>query len=125
MVRPSKTWNSSSLTPEELNGYKDLRIHVDDFILKLHQLYFKSVVFYDVELFFQFVEASLLGSIESVNLIFCQPGDLTQMIFERNLAHRLSLFIFYWGAKQPPKKSEINFREPMRAVVITRPRTKA
>ncbi|XP_073823427.1 ionotropic receptor 40a isoform X2 [Musca autumnalis] len=103
----------------------DLRVHVDDFVLKLHQLYFKSVIFYDEELFFRFVESSLTGSIESVNLIFCQPGELPQMILERRLAHRLSLFIFYWGAKHPPKRSEIDFREPMRAVVITRPRKKA
>ncbi|XP_061387929.1 ionotropic receptor 40a [Musca vetustissima] len=103
----------------------DLRVHVDEFILRLHQLYFKSVIFYDTELFFGFVEASLAGSIESVNLIFRQPAELTPMILERKLAHRLSLFIFYWGARQPPKRSEITFREPMRAVVITRPRKKA
>uniref|UniRef100_A0A1I8N7D3 Ionotropic glutamate receptor C-terminal domain-containing protein n=2 Tax=Musca domestica TaxID=7370 RepID=A0A1I8N7D3_MUSDO len=110
---------------ENLEIDPDLRVHVDEFILRLHQLYFKSVIFYDTELFFRFVEASLAGSIESVNLIFRHPDELTSMILDRKLAHRLGLFIFYWGAKHPPKRSEINFREPMRAVVITRPRKKA
>ena len=88
-------------------------------------LYFKSVIFYDPELFFQFIETSLHGAIESVNLIFWKPNDLIQKIHERKLAHRLSLFLFYWGAKYPPKRNELSFREPMRAVVITRPRQRA
>lgn len=103
----------------------NLQLHVDDFILKLHKLYFKSVIFYDPELFFKFIESSLQGSIESVNLIFYKPNDLTQKIYDHKLAHRLSLFIFYWGARFPPKRNEVNFREPIRAVVITRPRKKA
>lgn len=102
-----------------------MQLQIDEFLQKLHNLNFKSVIFYNTELFFKFIESSLHGSIESVNLIFCKPHDLVQKIHERKLAHRLSLFIFYWGAKYPPKRAELNFREPMRAVVITRPRKRA
>uniref|UniRef100_A0A1I8Q5I7 Ionotropic glutamate receptor C-terminal domain-containing protein n=1 Tax=Stomoxys calcitrans TaxID=35570 RepID=A0A1I8Q5I7_STOCA len=126
-VKPSTTPHDhdTASNPDHDIAYEDLLLHVDEFIRDLHQLYFKSVIFYDVNLFLRFVETNLMGSIESVNLIFSQPDELTQMIFERKLAHRLSLFIFYWGAKHLPKKWELNFHEPMRAVVITRPRKKA
>ncbi|KAH8376556.1 hypothetical protein KR093_000113, partial [Drosophila rubida] len=103
----------------------DDSIQVEDFLQRLHRLYYKSVIFYDLELFFGYIEANLLGAIECVNLIFHQPDELSTLIQERRLAHRLSLFIFYWGAKQPPSAMRVRFEEPMRAVVITRPRPKA
>ncbi|XP_030556123.1 ionotropic receptor 40a, partial [Drosophila novamexicana] len=103
----------------------DDTIQVDEFIQRLHRLYYKSVIFYDTELFFDYIEANLLGAIECVNLIFHEPDELSARIQERRLAHRLSLFIFYWGARQPPNATRVSFEEPMRAVVITRPRRKA
>ncbi|XP_030377210.1 ionotropic receptor 40a [Scaptodrosophila lebanonensis] len=99
--------------------------YVDSFIQRLHQLYYKSVIFYDVELFFQYIEANLQGAIECVNLIFDEPYELSARIQERRLAHRLSLYIFYWGARTPPKADTLRFESPMRAVVITRPRRNA
>ncbi|XP_012160597.1 ionotropic receptor 40a [Ceratitis capitata] len=104
---------------------ESMQMDIDDFIYKLHKLNFKSVIYNKADLFFKFVEDSLLGSIESVNLIFSAPYELSARIQERKLSHRLSLFIFYWGAKHPPKANEVRFEEPMRAVVITRPRKKA
>lgn len=105
----------------------DDSIQVDDFVQRLHRLYYKSVIFYDTRLFFEYIEANLLGAIECVNLIFHEPQELSARIHERRLAHRLSLFIFYWGARQLPSSSmpHMRFEEPMRAVVITRPRRKA
>uniref|UniRef100_A0A1B0FLG7 Ionotropic glutamate receptor C-terminal domain-containing protein n=1 Tax=Glossina morsitans morsitans TaxID=37546 RepID=A0A1B0FLG7_GLOMM len=126
--KPRLPFNSSVEEDKEIDDdlYSDNNEkHVNDFIYQLHKLYFKSVVFYDVELFFQYIESSIIGSIESTNLIFCKPQDLMDRIYERKLAHRLSLFIFYWGAKYPPKRSEIQFSEPLRAVVVTRPRNQA
>ncbi|XP_075150149.1 ionotropic receptor 40a [Haematobia irritans] len=124
-LKPLEAPGDSDICTESEIAFQDLLLHVDEFIQKLHELNFKTVIFYDVELFFRFVESSLMGSIESVNLIFSQPDELTQMIFDRKLAHRLSLFIFYWGAKYLPKKWDLKFHEPMRAVVLTRPREKA
>ncbi|XP_065356439.1 ionotropic receptor 40a [Calliphora vicina] len=118
----NNSWDDYQLHDEE---NQNLQLHIDEFLQNLHTLNFKSVIFYDTELFFKFIESSLHGSIESVNLIFCKPYDLMQRIHDRKLAHRLSLFIFYWGAKYPPKRAEVNFREPVRAVVITRPRKRA
>ncbi|EDW37267.1 GL26168 [Drosophila persimilis] len=103
----------------------DQGIQVDDFIQRLHRLYYKSVIFNDTELFFQHIEANLQGAIECVNLVLDEPKELSERIQERRLAHRLSLFIFYWGARWPPAASAMSFEEPMRAVVITRPRQKA
>nr|QKN21166.1 ionotropic receptor [Zeugodacus cucurbitae] len=102
-----------------------MQMDIDDFIYQLHKLNFKSVIYDKTDAFFKFVEDSLQGSIESVNLIFSAPYELSARIQERKLSHRLSLFIFYWGAKHPPKAQEVRFEEPMRAVVITRPRKKA
>uniref|UniRef100_A0A1A9X076 Ionotropic glutamate receptor C-terminal domain-containing protein n=1 Tax=Glossina brevipalpis TaxID=37001 RepID=A0A1A9X076_9MUSC len=128
LSKPRLPLNSSIEEQEEMDDgfYNDnIEKNVDDFIHQLHKLYFKSVIFYDVELFFQYIESSLIGSIESTNLVFFKPQDLIDRIYERKLAHRLSLFIFYWGAKYPPKRREIKFLEPLRAVIITRPRSRA
>lgn len=41
----------------------------------------------------------------------------------RNLAHRLSLFLFFWNATHLPKRRlDYNFAEPFRVVLIIRPR---
>lgn len=43
-------------------------------------------------------------------------------IREKNLAHRLSLFIFFWGATELPDYNGWNLREPLRTVIITNPK---
>lgn len=44
-------------------------------------------------------------------------------IHELNLAHRLSLYVFFWDAKQLPKSVvNWNLKEPLRTVLITNPR---
>lgn len=40
----------------------------------------------------------------------------------RNSAHRLSLFIFYWGARSLKTNKFEGLEEPMRVVIITRPK---
>ncbi|XP_044316706.1 ionotropic receptor 40a [Drosophila rhopaloa] len=114
---------SFALTDESC--WKDRRINVDDFLQRLHRLYYKSAIFSDTELFFQHIEANLLGANECVSLILDEPKELLSSLQERRLAHRLSLFIFYWGAHYPPRASTMSFREPLRAVVVTHPRHKA
>nr|XP_041632975.1 ionotropic receptor 40a [Drosophila kikkawai] len=100
-------------------------IQVNDFLQQLHQLYYKSVIFNDTELFFHHVEKNLHGAIECVNLILDKPKEILLRLRQRRLAHRLSLFIFYWGARWPPSPHILKFEEPMRVVVVTRPRHKA
>lgn len=112
---------------EPFSKFSEDVIHafLDDFIVHLHKLFYKSVIFYDVGLFFQFIETNIQGSIECINFIFSKPTNISERIHERKLAHRLSLFLFYWGAKRLPSQTEVNFKEPMRAIVITRPRLNA
>lgn len=98
---------------------------IDDFICKIHELHFKSCIFSDLEKYFNFIESTISGSAQSWSLIFFEPSELAREIHARNLAHRLALFIFYWGADKPPKSSAVRFEEPIRAVVITRPRKAA
>ncbi|KAH8251518.1 hypothetical protein KR038_011889, partial [Drosophila bunnanda] len=100
-------------------------IQVNDFLQRLHRVYYKSVIFNDTELFFHHVESNLHGSIACVNLILDKPKEILKRLRQRRLAHRLSLFIFYWGARWPPRPHTLHFEEPMRVVVVTRPRHKA
>ncbi|XP_041566014.1 ionotropic receptor 40a [Drosophila elegans] len=114
---------SSTLTDESCWKYRGN--YMDDFLQRLHRLYYVSVIFSDTELFLQHIDANLQTENECVSLILYEPNELLDRIHERRLAHRLSLFIFYWGARLPPRASTINFREPLRTVVVTRPRPKA
>lgn len=98
---------------------------VDEFLQRLHHLYYKTVIFNDSELFFQHIETNLQGAIECVNLILDKPQEISKRLHQRRLAHRLSLFIFYWGARWPPSGHTLHLEEPLRAVVVTRPRHKA
>ncbi|XP_055848745.1 ionotropic receptor 40a [Episyrphus balteatus] len=118
----------NGLNPSQLAIFIDCTYQfdeIDEFVYLIHKRYYKSVVFYDNEQYFQFIENGIHSSIESFSLIFGKPFDLAKQIHKRKLAHRLNLFIFYWGAKRAPKDSDVQFEEPMRAVVITRPRNKA
>ncbi|XP_037731414.1 ionotropic receptor 40a-like [Drosophila subpulchrella] len=103
----------------------DRGFHVNDFLHRFNQIYYKSVIFSDTELFFQHIEKNLQGANECVSLILDEPNELLHSLHDRRLAHRLSLFIFYWGARLPPSSRAVSFREPLRAVVITCPRQNA
>ncbi|XP_043064706.1 ionotropic receptor 40a [Drosophila ficusphila] len=103
----------------------DRGVHLDTFLQRLNRLHYQLVIFSDTGLFFQHIEKNLQGAKECVSLILDEPKKLIKGLRERRLAHRLSLFIFYWGACWPPSARTINFTEPLRAVVITRPRQKA
>ncbi|KAH8339650.1 hypothetical protein KR067_012159, partial [Drosophila pandora] len=100
-------------------------IHVDEFVKRLHRMYYNSVIFNDPEVFYQYIEANLLGAIECVSLILDDPNELLDSLYSRHLTHRLSLYIFYWGAHWLPRVSLLRFEEPLRAVVVTRPRKHA
>ncbi|XP_044249361.1 ionotropic receptor 40a-like [Drosophila takahashii] len=105
--------------------HTDRRISVNDFLQRLHRTFYKSVIFNDTDDFLQHIETKLQGANECVSLIFDEPMKLLDHLYERRIAHRLSLFIFYWGARRPPSSRIVSFREPLRAVVITRPRQEA
>lgn len=49
----------------------------------------------------------------------------TCKIHERNLAHRLSLYVFFWNAKKLSERRVRNWNlmEPLRTVFITNPRS--
>ncbi|XP_039228253.2 ionotropic receptor 40a-like [Drosophila yakuba] len=104
---------------------KDRSVYLDDFLHRLHRSSYKSVVFSKAELFFQYIEENLQGANECISLILEEPKQLLNSLHDRHLAHRLSLFIFFWGARFPPSPRVISFKEPLRAVVLTRPRKKA
>lgn len=99
--------------------------NLNDFIQELHKLNVISVYFNNLKLYFEYVQRCLLGSTEIVSLIFAKPDAFTETIYKKKLAHRLSLFIFYWGARFPPHPGTLKLHEPLRAIVITRPRKKA
>ncbi|XP_039481489.1 ionotropic receptor 40a isoform X3 [Drosophila santomea] len=103
----------------------DRSVYLDDFLHRLHRSSYKSVVFSKAELFFQYIEENLQGANECISLILEEPKQLLNSLHDRHLAHRLSLFIFFWGARFPPSPRVISFKEPLRAVVLTRPRKKA
>nr|XP_043069712.1 ionotropic receptor 40a [Drosophila bipectinata] len=98
---------------------------VDDFVKRLHRNYYNSLIFNNREIFFQHIEANLMGAIECVSLILIDPKELLDNLYNRHLTHRLSLYIFYWGANWLPRASLLKFEEPLRAVVVTRPRKHA
>lgn len=104
---------------------ESLEENLNNFIHQLHELNIVSVYFNDLKLYFEYVKKCLQGSTEIVSLIFAKPHTFSEIIYKQNLAHRLSVFIFYWGARFPPSLNEIRLHEPLRAIVITRPRRKA
>ncbi|XP_050079418.1 ionotropic receptor 40a [Anopheles maculipalpis] len=96
---------------------------LDKLTVMIHQHNIPTCVYYDLEQYFSLIEENLEKSLEITSLIFCHPEDMLQDITDRRLAHRLSLFIFYWGASQLP--STLNphlLKEPFRVAIITNPR---
>ncbi|CAG9799965.1 unnamed protein product [Chironomus riparius] len=95
----------------------------NELIMEIHRLQLQTCIFNDTERFFGYVKKNLKGSVEVTALIFHKPDYLIQKIHERNLAHRLSLYIFYWNAKHLPAcYKQWNLQDPLRAAFITNPR---
>ncbi|KAH8272150.1 hypothetical protein KR018_004034, partial [Drosophila ironensis] len=105
-----------------LSCQNDCDIVVDDFLQRLHQHYYVSEIFNETKYFFQQIEANLQQDIGCVSLIFDEPSEWLKHLHSRQLTHRLSLYIFYWGARWPPSSRTLKFEEPLRAVIVTRPR---
>uniref|UniRef100_A0A182JIR2 Ionotropic glutamate receptor L-glutamate and glycine-binding domain-containing protein n=1 Tax=Anopheles atroparvus TaxID=41427 RepID=A0A182JIR2_ANOAO len=96
---------------------------LDKLTVVIHRHSIPTCVYYDLEGYFDLIEENLKKSLEITSLIFCHPEDMLQEIIDRRLAHRLSLFIFYWGATQLPKRlNSVLLKEPFRVAVITNPR---
>lgn len=90
-----------------------------DFIKLIHQHELQIVIFTDQEDYFNYVRESVLASMKIVSLIFDEPYELSYMLKNRTLAHRVSLFIFYYGEIGLPKEG-ILLDEPLRLAVISR-----
>uniref|UniRef100_A0A1Y9J0J0 Ionotropic glutamate receptor C-terminal domain-containing protein n=1 Tax=Anopheles quadriannulatus TaxID=34691 RepID=A0A1Y9J0J0_ANOQN len=96
---------------------------LDKLTVMIHHHNIPTCVYYDLEAYFTLIEENLKKSLEITSLIFCHPEDMLQDITDRRLAHRLSLFIFYWGAAQLPATLNPNLlMEPFRVAIITNPR---
>lgn len=89
----------------------------------MHRVSVKVSIFYEIEEYLVYIESTLSQSIYSVSLIFSQPDTLISEIKNRNLGHRLNLFMFFWRAKSLPKTRTWNLDEPIRVVIIIRPRS--
>ncbi|CAO1422930.1 unnamed protein product [Diamesa serratosioi] len=111
---------SKTITILNFNNKRSSKIN--EFIQNIHQFNLQTCIFNDTEKFFNFVEFNLKGSLEVTCLIFSNPKDIIVEIHEKNLAHRLSLFIFFWGATELPVYKGWNLREPLRTVIITNPK---
>lgn len=96
---------------------------LDKLTVMIHQHHIATCVYYDLEQYFRFIEDNLKKSLEITSLLFCHPEEMIQEIIDRRLAHRLSLFIFYWGATQLTwRLDSALLKEPFRVAVITNPR---
>lgn len=126
-----------------MNRANNRSVEFNEFIKEIHRLRLQTCIFNESKHFFKFIESNLKGSVEVTALIFHNPDDLIPQVIlhkgfsistlnaafpylkihERNLAHRLSLYIFFWNAQNLPKNMKTcNFKEPLRAVMITNPR---
>lgn len=90
-----------------------------DFVKLINQNSIQNVIFTDEEDYFNYVEENVLGSIKIASLIFDKPYSLSRTLFEQKLAHRVSLFMFYYGEIGAPK-GNIFLDEPLRLAVITK-----
>lgn len=98
---------------------------LNEFVKTAHSsLTIQTFLFTNQEKFYSYVETSVKGSVETTCLLFASPNSVIPEIRARNLAHRLSLFLFYSGAKriEDIALTERELREPLRAAFITHPR---
>ena len=98
---------------------------LDSFLDKLHKGSIPVSLFFDPDSYSKAIEAKMKKSIETTSLIFTDsfPEDKIEMIYEQKLAHRLNLFIFYWGAIRYLRSYDtLALNEPIKVVYITRPK---
>lgn len=90
-----------------------------DFVKLINQNSIQNLIFTYEEDYFSYVEENVLGSVKIASLIFDKPYKLSRMLFEQKLAHRVSLFMFYYGEIGAPK-GNIFLHEPLRVAIITK-----
>lgn len=90
-----------------------------DFVKLINENAIPNIIFTDEYEYFNYIEENVLGSIKIVSIIFRKPYKLSRILFEQKLAHRVSLFMFYYGEIGVPKGS-ILLQEPLRLAIITR-----
>ncbi|XP_058468079.1 ionotropic receptor 40a [Malaya genurostris] len=96
---------------------------IDRLTVMVHHHNIPTCIFIDTENYFRYIRDNLKKSVDTTSLLFSHPEDMMEDIAERRLAHRLSLYIFYWGAKNVPTNLDRSLlREPLRVAVITNPR---
>lgn len=98
---------------------------LSEFLKYVHScLSIQMFLFTNQEKFYSYIETSVKGSVETTSLVFASPESVIPEIIAQNLAHRLSLFLFYSGAKTIDEVglTERELREPLRAAFITHPR---
>lgn len=105
--------------------YKKRSRVLNEFLKQVHSsLTTQMYLFSDPEIFYSYIDSSLKRSIQTISLIFAFPEYVIPEIRIKNLAHRLSLFLFYTEARSMNeiKLHELELREPLRAAIITHPK---
>ncbi|XP_058837184.1 ionotropic receptor 40a [Topomyia yanbarensis] len=102
----------------------ETKIHkIDRLTVMVHHHNIPTCIFTDLENYFRYIGDNLKKSVDTTSLVLCHPEDMLEDIADRRLAHRLSLYIFYWGAEKVPTDLDRSLlREPLRVAVITNPR---
>lgn len=104
----------------------ETKIHkIDRLTVAIHSYNIPTCIFYDLEQYFEYIANNLKNSLDTTSLLLCHPADMLVDLVDRRLAHRLSLYIFYWGARRLPAGFDRTLlREPLRVAVITNPKKK-
>ncbi|XP_053698504.1 ionotropic receptor 40a [Sabethes cyaneus] len=97
---------------------------IDRLTVMIHHHHIPTCIFInDSENYYRYIADNLKKSVETTSLLLCHPDEMLQDIADRRLAHRLSLYIFFWGAKRVPTDLDRSLlKEPLRVAVITNPR---
>lgn len=96
---------------------------IDQLTVMIHHHSIPTCIFNDRDNYFRYIGDNLRKSLETTSLIFCQPEEMLEAIVDGRLAHRLSLYIFYWGTTRLPNDLDQSLlKEPLRVAVITNPR---
>ncbi|XP_055644154.1 ionotropic receptor 40a [Toxorhynchites rutilus septentrionalis] len=96
---------------------------IDQLTVMIHHHSIPTCIFNDLNNYFRYIGDNLRKSLETTSLLFCQPEEMIEAIVEGRLAHRLSLYIFYWGTTRLPADLDQSLlKEPLRVAVITNPR---
>lgn len=120
--------------------------NIDGFLRKMHESNIRTSIFTDKQRYLQFIEQNYMDSVETTSLIFSEPDIFLNEVCahticdnrlsihkrllpfcclqlqSRRLGHRINLFMFFWNVNVIPRKHNWNLNEPLRVVIITRPR---